>query len=371
MISTSQREHLTYTFIWQIVTIFAVWLIIWSYVIPGFAKTNETLGKADKAISNFKSAKIEWYSYEQITGILAGLSDKEELIKIMQATPNESRIALRKEWNGEYLPWLKNAINASDEDKRRLIQAKKKINSILPTLSPISWSIDEENITLKQYIKFIEWRLIRDFDLWSNITLWIQSLSFGNPWNWIPQNIGTFDLRLDFKTSNQKIQNFINFIKDSWNPDILTQSGILSENEIPEIMSNPLITLESFSLQDMLDVKNNPEKENPWRATLRFYIRGWSKDDVTFLKENVKTRKDDLGVRIENAVKECQINNVLCSKMDRLNNFQKKYTEFIRSVWTEWPTGVWINDIYNLSQQVTSIRSLETEFESFNAKITQ
>lgn len=372
MISTSQREHLTYTLIWQIVTLFATWLIIWSYILPGFTKINETMGKAESAITSYKEVKDKWYSYEQVTGILAAMPEKEELMKIMQATPEESRVALQKDWNGDYLPWLKNAINASDEDKKRLIQAKKKINSILPTLSPISWSIDEDNITLKQYIKFVEWRIIRDFNLWTNITLWIQSLSFGNPSNWVPTNIGMFDLRIDFKTSNKNIKKFIDFIKESWNPEILIQSGILSENEIPEIMSNPLITLESFSLQDPLDIKENPDKENLWRATLRLYLRWGSKDDVTYLRENVKTRRDSLWTKINKAIENCESIKNICPDTVSLKDFQRKYTEFIRSTWKDlWTMWVSIDDIYDLSQQVTSIRALESEFETFNAKITQ
>jgi hypothetical protein len=44
----------------------------------------------------------------------------------------------------------------SGDDKNKLIQAKQKLNSILPTLSPISNNFDEENITLKEYVKYIE-----------------------------------------------------------------------------------------------------------------------------------------------------------------------------------------------------------------------
>ncbi len=372
MISTSQREHLTYTLIWQVLTLFAVGIIFWQYIIPWFMETNAMLKRAEEAIGNYQEAQSKGYSYEKIAGILTEMGNKEELIKIMQATPNETRGALQKEWQWEYVSWLRNAINASEEDKKKLIQAKKKINSILPTLSPISANIDEDNINLKQYIKFIEWNVINKFNLWSNISLGIQALTFWIPGSKMPNNIGTFDLRLDFKTSNEKIQGFINFVKESWNTDILTKSGILTEDQIPNIMSNPLITMEAFSLQDSLDIKNNPQKENTWRATIRFYLRGGSKDDVNYLRESLKARKDDLGKRIENAVKECRNNDVLCSQLARLTDFQKKFTEFIRWVWGEWKkNGIWINDIYNLSQQVTSLRALETEFDSFNAKISQ
>lgn len=70
-----------------------------------------------------------------------------------------------------------------------------------------------------------------------------------------------FDLRLDFRAPNEDVKRLVDFINTSGNPEILSQSGLLSEDQIPEIMSNPLITMESFSLQDSLDL-NNPKKVN-------------------------------------------------------------------------------------------------------------
>lgn len=371
MISTSQREHLTYTLIWQTVTIFAVGIIVWQYIIPGFATINTNLIDANNKVGSYLEANETWYDYARVSAILTELWNKEELLKIVQATPEETRKALQKVWNSDYLIWIKNAINASDEDKKKLIQSKKKINSILPTMSPISANIDEENITLKQYIKFIEWRILLKYGLDSNIALGIQSLTYWNPGNKTPSNIWMFDFRLDFKASNENIKDFIDFINESWNTDILTSSWLLTEDQIPEIMSNPLITMESLSLQDTLDM-SNPKKLNSGRTTIRFYVRWASKDDVTYLRENLRSRKAELGKRVDIAVNDCQKNVVLCSQLSRLTDFQKKYTEFLRGVWGEWiEWGGSINDIYALSQQVNSLRSLEAEFTSFNAKISQ
>lgn len=96
---------------------------------------------------------------------------KEELVKIIQAAPKETESAIRKVGSGDYIVWLRSAIGNSEEDRRKLIQAKQKLNSILPTLSPIGSSIDEENITLKEYIRFIEGSILKAFDISSNIPL--------------------------------------------------------------------------------------------------------------------------------------------------------------------------------------------------------
>jgi hypothetical protein len=68
-------------------------------------------------------------------------------------------------------------------------------------------------------------------------------------------------LVLNFKSSNERVKELIDFVNLSGNTEILTQSGILDSQDIPEIMSNPLITMEAFSLQDPLDLKN-PDKIN-------------------------------------------------------------------------------------------------------------
>lgn len=134
---------------------------------------------------------------------------------------------------------------------------------------------------------------------------------------------------LNFKSSNERVKELIDFVNLSGNTEILTQSGILDSQDIPEIMSNPLITMEAFSLQDPLDLKN-PDKINNGRVTIRFYVRGSSMDDVTYLRENLKTRKDELLANINSAVSGCQQNEVLCSQLEALQEFQKKYNEFLR-----------------------------------------
>lgn len=370
MISTSQREHLTYTLIGQTVTLVAIWIISWQYIIPGISKINTSIASAEEAINSYVEVRDRWYEYSRLNGVLSGLWNKEELIKIIQATPEQTRQALQKTGQWEYLTWLKWAINASDEDRKKLAQAKKKINSILPTMSPMSANIDEENITLKEYIYFIENKILKKFELDSNLTLGINWLVYGSPANGMPSSVGTFDLRLDFKSTNAKIKELIDFINYSGDTDILSNSGVLSEDQIPEIMSNPLMTMEALSLQDPLDIKK-PDEPNSGRVTIRFYVRWASKDDVTFLRENLRTRQEELGKKITTAVSDCQKNEVLCSKLDELKIFQKKYDEYMRGVTSIDRWWVSIDDIYTLSQRVNSVRTLEAEFDSFNTNFNK
>ena len=50
------------------------------------------------------------------------------------------------------------------------------------------------------------------------------------------------------------------------------------------------MTIESLSLQNLLDA-NNPNVRNTGRVTIRFYVRGSSKEDITFLKEAIKEQE--------------------------------------------------------------------------------
>ncbi len=371
MISTSQREHLTYTLIGQVIVTLLSVVVAWKYILPGIITINESIATTEQTIEKYKDAVDKWYSVSELTAILWGMPNSEELIKIIQATDQaQINTTLQKNGNGDYLTWLKNAINSSEDDKKKLAQAKKKINSILPTMSPMSARVDEENITLKWYISYMERVLIKGFNFDTNMALWIQSLAYGNAGNGVPSTIGTFDLRLDFKARNSDIIRFIDYVNASWEPDILTNTGLLSEDSIPEIMSNPLMTMESFALQSPLDARDG-EKQNSGRATVRLYLRGASKDEITYLRDNLQVRKDELQINTTAAIKRCKESTTLCTQIADLEAFQKKYNEFIRGVSDVKKWGIWIEDIYNITQQVNSLRSLETEFESFSSPLSR
>jgi hypothetical protein len=318
---------------------------------------------ANAAITEYKATKEDGITMQNLGVILSSQWDKAELIKVIQTAPAETEKAIKKSGAWDYLVWLKDTIsnNTSKTEREALIQVKKKLNSILPTMSPISANIDEENVTLKKYIKFIEESILKRFDIDSNISLGMQGLTYGWPGSTQPKNIGMFDLRLDFKASNKNIAALIDYINQSGDPTSLTQTGVLDTSKIPTLMSNPLLTIESFSLQDSLDL-SNPEKQNNGRASIRFYIRGSSLDDITFLKNNLKTRKEEFGKSIDKAITECNKTGV-CAKGKLLEAFAKKYREFTRSLdETKFAVGG-TDEIYALSQQVNSLRLFQDEFE--------
>lgn len=178
MISTSQKEHLTYSLILQVVVLLAIGIFTWYYILPGITKIGETQASAQNAVDSFNTMKDRGFSFEELGKELSKLKGKEELIKIIQAVPNDTKQVIVKSGTSDYLTWLNTAIANSDEDKAKLVQAKQKINSILPTMSPISDSIDEDYITLKEYIRFIETQFLSNFDMKSNVVLGIQGVQY-------------------------------------------------------------------------------------------------------------------------------------------------------------------------------------------------
>ncbi len=128
-------------------------------------------------------------------------------------------------------------------------------------------------------------------------------------------------------------------------------------------MSNPLITIGSFSIENTLD-PNNRTGENNGRITLNFYVRGGSQDDITYLAENIKSRRTALEKNVAAAIKDCQNNTILCASYGkRLDAFNQKYIEFARSA-DALAKSAPASDIYGLAGQANTMLALENEFNA-------
>lgn len=366
MISNSQKEHLTYTAIGQVAVLFWIASLLYSYIIPWYKEITASLTTTNAIIEKYNKTESDGISYVDLWGFLGGKPEYTELIKIIQADPkNTEEVIKKKEWAWNYLSWLKEVIwgDASNRDKKLLVLQKALLNSVIPTMSPANNNIEESNITLKQYVKFIEWSILKKFNFKSNTALWMQGITFWNKDGNVPSNIGMFEFRIDFQSTNADILNFIQFVNKAWNPEILWYTG----NVAPAIMSDPLITFSNLSIQDIID-KDNPSAENGWRATITFYVRGITKEDLAYLKENLKVRREDLWKKIDDAIKFCTANKVLCPSNKKLDTFQLKFKEFQRSIWKAVVSG-WGNDeIYPLTQQANTVKALEAEFETIIPK---
>jgi hypothetical protein len=368
MLSNSQKEHLTYTVVGQVVILAGLALVAYQYIFPGLTEAKNTARAAQESIDTYSMARTEGIATASLQWLLSSRPERAELVKIIQSDSAGAQSIMRKPESAkdrEYLDWLKSAIGATDEEKKDLIKEKAKLNSIIPTMSPFSNNIEENNISLKQYVAYIEKTILKEFNFDSNVIIGMQGMTFadGKGNAGVPESIGMFDFRLDFKATNADILRFIEYINASWEPSILSQTGVLSSSNVPEAMSNPLITMEMLAVQERLD-SDNPTKENSGRATLRFYVRGVAKDDIKFLKESLKARQVELEKRVADAIKECEKDGPVCTHKRKLVSFQTKYQEYIRSLGSAKTTGIGGPDeIYVLTQSANTLQSLETELE--------
>jgi len=92
------------------------------------------------------------------------------------------------------------------------------------------------------------------------------------------------------------------------------------------------MTVESLSLENVLDSRK-PDSINNGRITIRFYVRGSSQEDITFLQNSLSVKQEILNKEIKKAIQECNAQDILCaSELPKIKAFDKKYTEFSRSL---------------------------------------
>jgi hypothetical protein len=358
MLTNSQKEHLTYTAIGQVVTLVALWIWTSSYILPGLDKIWVNIAEANTQIATYTTTEKNGLTFEEVSTYISSRPEYAELLKVMNADVAWTREVLAKT-NPEkvYLEWIKDSIGSSTEERNAINQYKVKLNSIIPTLSPISGNTEEDTIDLKSYIRFIETKILKQFNLDANLVLGMQWITSGGN---MPENIGSLELQISFKATNKNISDFISFINTAGNPELLTSTGILAKDKMPVVMSNPLITVKDFWLDKPIN-SSLPTEENGGRITLQFYMRGISKDDISYLKENIKIRNEELWKNIEVALEECKAQWALCGKIkDQLEALSTKYRQYnVSTSSTIAPDNV--SQMYNLSKKVSTLKTLEEE----------
>ncbi len=85
--------------------------------------------------------------------------------------------------------------------------------------------MNEDYISLKEYVRFIETNILKQFHFNATSNIGMQSITFGNTTNGIPPTIGMFQFQLDFDGTNGDILDFIKYINSSGNPQILIDDG--------------------------------------------------------------------------------------------------------------------------------------------------
>ncbi len=160
-----------------------------------------------------------------------------------------------------------------------------------------------------------------------------------------------------------RLSQFLDFVKNTGNPEILEEFN--KNAPIPEIMSNPLITLESLSIESPINM-SYPNVQNSGRITLRLYVRGSSESDQIFLKEAFQKKQSELQAKINESVKNCTQTTTPCTYADALEKVKNKFDQFSKAADNLMNSGgsTGVKSIYILSQQLESLKSIETEYNT-------
>jgi hypothetical protein len=353
----NQREQLMHTMIGQITIMAMVAIVIWIYVIPDYISLSASVVETNTIIEKFKQTTDNGIPYPELSTILQATKWKEELLAIMQSTPKETQDVMLKVWSESYMSWLNSAIGASSSDKKKLAIKKARLNSILPTLNPISNNLMEETVSMRKYISFIEENILKQFGIESTASLGIQNIRYGKRGTMMPEVLGSFDTEIAFVSTNLGISKMIDYVNTLGHYDLLLETGATSTGSTG-IMSNPLAMIDSLSLQTTLDL-NKPNDENTGRMVIRFYIRGSSITDIAYLGETIKSRKEAFKKKIDAAILKCNT-DITCSGKKNLELLNRKYSEFVRAT-SQNTNRAGTEMIYILSSELNSIVSLEKE----------
>lgn len=85
MLTNSQKEHLTYTAIGQVVTLIALGIWGMTYVIPGFSKIDTALSDANAAVESYTNTETNGLTFDEMVSLIGSRTEYGELLKIMNS----------------------------------------------------------------------------------------------------------------------------------------------------------------------------------------------------------------------------------------------------------------------------------------------
>lgn len=356
------REQLVYRVGLQIfLTLMAVVFTV-VYTLPKLEAISEQNAETNAAIENYNSITNNGIPQTQLLSTINRIGNNSELAEIITRAGDKISTIITKQSTKPYLEWLKEEALKDDADRAALADAQAKINSIIPTLSPMSNNRNAESVTLREYITFIEQEILAKFNIESLAPLGIDGVKYEETEDGALSNpVGTFTVEMNFKTTNENIVKLLDFIKNSGDPAILSDSQILPNP--PAVMSNPLITIESLALNEMLNA-SAPTSENSGRIILKFYVRGSSMTDANYLIEAFNKRKNALNEEINAKVTSCEKD--MCAALESYKKVQKKFAQFNKSLETILTNtqGKTIETVYIVGQQLQSLQAIRQEFEN-------
>ena len=356
--NTSIQEQLTYKAIIQIASIIVCIFVGVFYILPSLSEARISSEKANTAVNNYTDTVDYGISATKLAKVIESTGNNAELLDLYKTKSVDVKSIITKDAQSTepYIEWLNNSLRINDDELEQLKIEKAKINTIIPTLSPFSDNLNEDNVTLRDYIAFVEQKILQQFNITSFSSLGISGIQYKKD-EQSTNPIGKFQIELHFTDST--VNNILSLLEYVHNSGDLNKTETLSKYTV---MGNPLITIDSFSVNEAADSRFGNSVVSG-KITLSFYIRGSSETDKNYLLDSLNKRKTELATKIQNRLEEC--NRSVCPEEEkaRIEKVQKKFNDFNRSLVQslDEKQSSTTEVIYIISQQLQSISSIEDE----------
>lgn len=327
--TTSREEQLKYTVGLQVGLSLLAIIATVLYTMPKMEEISAQTEITNQKISEYNSLQNTGIPYNSLQSSIRKVGNNTELSEIVSNNGESIKTLLVKtDVSKKYSDWLAAEMNSSEDAKIRLANDEAKINSIIPTMSPLSNNQTGMSVTLRDYVTFLEKNILKEYNIVSLSPVGIDGVKYQeNKESGLSSPIGQFSADISLKSTNDNIRKLLNYIHSLGEISILENDEIVANP--PAIMSNPLVTVESLSLKNALD-SDNPNAINEGRLVVNFYVRGSSNTDRDYLIEGFNKKRNALAAEIDAAVLECQKTN--CVSIELLLAVQIKFQKFNQSL---------------------------------------
>ena len=172
------REQLTYKAGLQIFFLVVAFAITMLFTLPKLQEVSAQADLANAAVEKFANISNQWINSTNLISTINRIWNNSELVEIITKAWDDIIPIITKTGSKPYLEWLKeNSLNDT-ADMAKLADAQAKINSIIPTISPISNNRDLKSITLREYISFMEEHILAKYGIESTSPLGIDGVKY-------------------------------------------------------------------------------------------------------------------------------------------------------------------------------------------------
>lgn len=314
-----EKNNIINIIIFNTIFILVVLYLVFSYVIPLNDENTEYINKTVETINKTTDLKSHWLNISELQTLVSVMSPKSSVSDLFKEPDMKKKISSVIKWTwSDYIAWLNDEISKDSEYKQIL----DSNNEILWQVLPIFYQWWDSNywdgsngqiknrLTLSSFINFVENNILRNYNITSLSSIWIDKVDFSdNSIEWSSNtnngNIWNFSLNIDFKWVNSDIYKMIDYIQSSWK--IIIKNWKL-ENSIKQTegINNILMSVKNINLSKPL-LDNN--ELNQWAVEIIFYVRWVWLEQLLDIKKKLTASGSELFTKIESLSKLCDNQN--------------------------------------------------------------